>query len=795
MQRAGIQRLIRLAGECAADARYAFRTWRRQPGFVAVAVISLAAGIGLNTSVFSIINTVFLQSIRGVPEPARVATIGGRSSFPAFLAIRDSSTTFRGVAIWQPIGVDLRYRELALRRVVPAASDGYFDVLGVRPAAGRFFAPEAGRRPSSAAEVVLDYEFWRDVLQSDPAVIGDSMVVSGVAATIVGVAPQAFHGFGPERPPLWVSLGVLPGAAPDAARWDDGSAANWRLFGRLKDEETLGAVNGELAAIAQRNPSVFAGTPPRAATGAQRWTGPVSAEKRIEFLLVVVLPLAVVALILWIGCSNVANLLLARGAGRRKEIAIRLASGASRGRIVRLLLVESLLLAFCGGAAGILLAVWTRDAIWAFLPDAPRLAVEIDGTVLAYTAAVCVLATMLFGLAPALNTSRVDVAPLLKGDDSATRHVRRSARLRTFFLVTQFASSAALLMIAGTFVRTLIATQLGERAALMDTLVLAYAQSGERTGPARSAFWTDLRGAIAGVEGVVAVTLSAGNPSTIELRESGRDRSRPGALVSQQAIDGSFFRVANVRLVRGTDVTAQPPPTSTGRVLVNERAARQLAPGGDVLEQQFVGEDGRTVTVAGVVRDDEAEPRLYERLDEAAVERGNLIVRTTGAAEERVGSLRAAILARVPDRTFTRVSTLREAGTGPLQRLTGLATSVAILVLTLATVGLYGSIAFITSQRTREIAIRLAVGAPGPAVLRLVVRHAFLIVSGGTTVGLLGAAVAFRFMSGMIFARWTLDPVTVAGVLAVFSAATLAACCIPARRAMRIDPMHVLRAD
>ena len=214
-------RIVRWLSEIPGDVRYSLRTWSRQPGFAAVAVISLAAGIGLNTAVFSIINTIFFQPVRGVAEPGRIVDIGGRVSYAAFRDVRDGSLVMTETAAWQPVRADIRFRDISLRRVVPVVSERYFSVLGVRPARGRFFEPVSTRQPSAAPEVVLDHEFWTGALASDPAVIGQTIVVNGVPATILGVAPRAFHGFGPERPPLWLSMGMAPAVRSLPPRWED----------------------------------------------------------------------------------------------------------------------------------------------------------------------------------------------------------------------------------------------------------------------------------------------------------------------------------------------------------------------------------------------------------------------------------------------------------------------------------------------------------------------------------------------------------------------------------------------
>ena len=778
--------------EWISDIRYALRGWRRQPVFAAIAVLSLAAGIGLNTAVFSIVNAIFLQSIRGVPAPDRVAAISTRVSFATFRDLRDSVRTLDGVAAWQPVGVRLRYRDVVQRRVVPAVSDEYFAVLGVKPWRGRFFDVQHQRVPAASGEVVVDFEFWRDALGSDPAAIGQTIVINDTPVIIRGIAPHAFHGFGPERPPLWMPLGLLPTVRGTAPRWDDPDESGWRVFGRIAEGGSIDQVDAELAALAAREPHRFPAEPLRAGSGGERFAGPSSPEKRIEFLLVVVLPLAVVALILWIGCSNVANLLLARAAGRRKEIAIRMAHGAGRARLIRLLLTESFLLALGGGAAGLLLAIWCRDVIWAVLPEAPRLAVELDLNVLLYTGAVCVAATMLFGVVPALHATRVDVAPLLKSDE-AGGSVRRGGRIRAFFLVSQFAASTALLIVAGTFVRTVVTTHMGEQAALIDRLSVASVDAESLPAAARAEYWRAVRERIRQVPGVTALTLSAqGGERTVEITVGGLGPDEH-VLARVQRIDTDFFRMSDAAVIAGADLPEKIGDAAT--VLVNERVASRLRLGPAAVGTRIALEGSGPATIAGVVRDNAPDGQLYLRLADADVAAANILVRTDGPATTAVVPIRSAIAPLAADRTSAVVATLREASTGMLQRLTGLALVFAALVLSLAGVGLYGSVAFITAERTREIAIRMAIGAPRRAVLRMLLWEGAFVVLLGCAAGMALTGVAFRFMSGMIFARWTLEPFTVAGVLATFALTTLAACYVPGRRATRIDPIQALRAE
>ena len=783
--------------DVASDVRYALRGWVRQPGFVLIAVVSLGCGIGLNTAVFSIINSIFLQGIRGVPAPSQVVTIGERVPYRAVGAIRDTVSGLGQVAAWQPIGADIKAGDTLRRGAVPVVSDNYFETLGVVPARGRFFTPSPARLPEVSNEVVVDYEFWVSYLGSRPDVLGQTLLVNRVPVTIIGVAPKSFHGFGPERPPLWMPMGLLPAVRGSAVKWDDPAETGWRIVGRLADGVPLGQLNAELRTIATRLPDVFPTGPVVASVGPELWTGPVSAEKRIEFLLVVVLPLAVVALILWIGCSNVANLLLSRAAARRKEIAIRLASGASRARLVRLLLTESLLLALAGGAVGMLLAVWTLDFIWLTLPEAPRLAVELDTHVLLYTGAVCVLATMLFGLVPALHGTRVDITPLLKSDTPAAGgDVRRGVRMRRFFLVTQFASSMALVVVAGTFVRTIVAAHLGEQSAAMDHIAVAALETDLSSGPARAAYWQSVRGSLQRLPNVTAVTIASSRLTERAALVPEGTAAPPRSQVEIQRVDDGFMSASGVTIAAGRFDTGPTPLGSIERVAVNERVAQQFWGTNAVLDRRFtIGTAPSTFQIAAVVHDDNAGARVYRALRDGDVVTASILVRATAPAERTADAVRAALTPLASERGFIRVTTLRDASMGSLTRITRLALVIAGLVLALATVGLYGSIAFVTAQRTREIAIRMAIGAPRAAVLGLVAREGVLVVAAGSLIGLALIGIAFRFMSGMIFATWTLDPLTVAGVLAVFSMATLGASYLPGRRAARLDPMRVLRGD
>ena len=497
----------------ATDLRVLLRGFVRSPGFTALAVISLALGIGLNTAVFSLINALFWQSIRGVPEPHRVV-FGPRVSGVELARLRDGATTLEGLAGVARVPVQVAAGEVSVATVVPAVSEDYFPALHVAPRLGRLFDATLAQPGANTRVAVLDHRFWRDQMESDPGVIGRAVTLNGHPFTIAGVAPDGFHGAGPERPPLWVPLSAWPLLIGQPSVLTDPAREDLALIGRLRDGQSLDDATAELNLLRQRaaprETGGAAASRPRHLTlsaGREHWTAEPSPEKRVEFLLVTVVPLVIVAALLWIACSNVANLLLARGVGRRREIAIRLATGASRRRIVLLLLGETLLLALAGGALGVLVGAWTLDVVFATFSQFGTIDVSLDASVLAYTAAVSCLATVLAGLVPALEASRGDVSSVLKAEGTSLAVSVRGARLRAVFLTVQIAFALALLMVAGTFVRALVASHFGTDAARFEHIALAQVSLDPARAGAPAAIWDATRGALLRTPGVRGVTV------------------------------------------------------------------------------------------------------------------------------------------------------------------------------------------------------------------------------------------------------------------------------------------------
>ncbi len=778
------------------DLKFALRQLLKHPAFSAVAVVSLALGIGLNSAVFSIINTVFFQTIRGVDQPRRVVFGSERVSYPIYRSLRSEIHTLSGLAAMARTSVVILTDDEQTRRSVPVVSENFFGVLGVRPFLGQFFAANTGAgAPPVALEAVLDFQFWKRHWKGDPSVVGQTLSLNGKTFTVIGVAPEPFHGPGPERPPLWVPLGALPVLEGAHADWESGTRRPFDLIGRLRPKATSAQAQAEAALALARQPELAPEKPLRFDDGHEPWPGDMSAEKHAEFLLVTVVPLVVAGAILLIACSNVANLLLARAVSRRREIAIRLATGASRWRVLRLLLLESLLLATAGGALALLVSGWTVNFVFATFAEFGSLAVSVDGRVLLYTAVISLISTLLFGLTPALQATRTDVAMGLKTGGAGSISGRRGSRLQMFFLLIQIAGSMALLVITATFVRGLIASRFGKFAERADHLVLA--QVPELAAPiAPAELQRQLRERLGRLPGVRAVTLlESGQGESARLYPPGTEDQTNVPPVTVQRVDAAYFRVAGHQLLRGQNVDASKPAAAVEAV-VNEAAAHRFWPNGNPIEKRFSLDtaNGKGLLVAGVVRDENDRPWVYRPLPQDAAPATALLL-TDPPAEALVAPTGEALRSMASARAWPMVATLRQARMKGLSEITQVALLIGGLALLLAATGLYGSMAFASSQRTQEMGVRLALGATRRQVMGLLIGRGLKITAAGCAVGLGLVWMAFQLMNGLIFGKWRLDLWALLMVAVVFALASLAACWAPARRASRVDPTVALRAE
>ncbi|HEX8187922.1 MAG TPA: ABC transporter permease [Pyrinomonadaceae bacterium] len=813
------------------DVRYGSRMLARSPGFTLVSVVSLALGIGVNTAVFSLFNAVLIRALPVVRGQERLVWLRAPSSYPDYLDYREQAQGFEGMA------AATGTREFSLTRGgEPELVRGefvtanYFDVLGVGAHAGRGFVEAEGREP--ARVVVLSHQLWRARFDSDPGVVGRQVTLNGLGFTVVGVAPEGFVGTeaGLNRE-LWVPL---PAHAllnpPDAARVLDGGGgedilrvrhSHWlAVFARLRANVTREQAAAELAGVARRVAEAGGGRVDGETLRRVQLlplSGGMDPGDREQALPVAGVVMAVLGLVLLIACANIAGLLVARAAVRRRETAIRQALGAGRARLVRQWLTESLLLSCLGGAAGLLLALWANDVMASYAAGTPlaSLDLRLDYRVLAFTLLVSVGAGVAFGLAPALQASRLDLVTALKTEDALARAGSRRSRLRAAFVTAQVTLSVVLLVCAGLFIRSLWSAHAidpgfrVERALTVpvDLGLLRYKSEDGR------AFYRELLSRVAAQPGVESASLvrfaQLGNSFAqgqvfAEGRAAGAGE---GTDAGFNIVGPDYFRTMGTRLVRGRDFTDADREGAPGVAVVNETLAAMLWPGEDALGKRvsFEGAGGPFLEVVGVARDgkyrslgDRSRPYIYRPLMQSYEPRMTLVVRASGDPRALAGPVREHLRALDRNLPVADVRTLEEQfdlSLLPARVAAYTLGGFGLLALALAAIGIYGVVSYTVARRTREIGVRVALGAGRADVLRLILGEGLSAVGAGLGLGLLLSFALTRVLGGFLYGVTASDPLTFVGVPALLGSVALAAGYLPARRAAKVDPMVALRYE
>jgi predicted permease len=809
------------------DLRHALRALRKSPGFAAVAVVSLALGIGANAAAFSIVSSMLLRSLP-VEDPARVVALFGRRegqpplpfSYADYQSYRALGDVFEGLAAHTGTQVSLQGRERAEMVWGEMVTDNYFQVVGARLATGRGFLPEEGVEGARPA-AVLGHGLWLRRFGGDPAVVGGTLRLNGREFTIVGVAPEGFVGtrlfsFAPE---IFVPLGQHERLRPETAGWLDDPATSWlSVVGRLKPGVTLERAQAAASALATaqaREDSQRQGLGVRFyanRTLINPWILDPAVLQRMAALL-----LLAMSLVLAIACANVANLLLTRAAGRRREIAVRLSLGAGRGRLVRLLLTESFVLAALGAAAGLLFAVWMVDLSRGFRPTldfATAFVLRVDGHVLAYTAAVSVVTALVFGLVPALQAARTSLVPALKDESAASVGTR--SRAREVLVTVQIALALLLLVGAGLFVRSFRNAQAIDPGFDPQGVLLASVHLGMqgyddvRQVEFRERVLRDLS-ALPGVRSAglaFPLPLDAYSRSmgvTLEGGATVRESERPD--VFESMVGPGYFATMRTPILRGRALDERDRAGAPPVAVVNEAFARRFWPGRDALGRRFSldGDEGPWVEVVGIARDgkyltlgEPPRPYMFLPLAQRPSPRLTILVRTEGNPEELLPSVRAALQRLDPALPLYAVRTLRQQMETPLSGAQSGAATVGLfgaLALILAAAGIYGVVSYAVAQRTREIGVRVALGARKADVVGMVLRRGAGMASVGIALGLVGASVLGRSLSGFLYGISGMDWPTYAAIAALLAGVTLLASWIPARRAARLDPLKALRAE
>jgi predicted permease len=811
------------------DLHYAIRMLWKTPAFTMVAVVSLALGIGLNTAIFSLVNVILIRPVPVVKAQSDLMWLRAPISYPDYVDYREQTQSFEGLAALTGTSeFSLSFGgepELITGEYV---SENYFDLLGVGALKGRTFDKSEGQTPTPF--VVLSEHLWRTRLNSDPSIIGRQVSINGLGFTVVGVAPAKFIGteVGLNRE-LWVPLGMHPVLnPPEAARLADPVADRFKernshwlaVFGRLQPGVSRDQAGSELSNVARRVAEANTGkVNPETLRSVQllRMSGGMDPRDQEEALPLAGIVMAVVALVLLIACANIANLLLARAAMRRRETAIRQALGASRPRLVRQWLTESILLGVIGGGLGLLLALWSNQLLISYLQGTPLASLDIglDYRVLGFALAVSVATGIIFGLAPALQSSRLDLVMALKSDDAFQSTGRRS-RLRAVFVTAQVTLSVVLLVGAGLFIRSLQSANAIDPGFRVDRALLVPVNLGllryKETEGVK--FYNDLLRRVEaqpGVERASLVRFSQLGFSYAQFQVfaegKGAADGDEGTSVGFNVVGPNFFKTMETPLVRGREFTEADRKGAPGIVVLNETLAAMLWPGQDALGKRvsLEGPKGPFLEVVGVARDSKyrslgetPRPYVYHPVLQSYDPKMTLVVRTKGEPQSVAGAVREQIRALDPNLPVADVKTLRDQldlSLFPSRVAAWTLGGFGVLALLLAAIGLYGVVAYSVAQRTREIGVRMALGAKEKDVLRLVLGEGLFVIGIGLVIGLLLAFAATRVIAGFLYGVGATDALTFAGVPLLLGLVAVVASYIPARRATKVDPLVALRYE
>jgi predicted permease len=826
---------------------FALRTLFKTPFVTIVAIVSLALGIGANAAIFSLFNQILLEPLP-VPEPVRLVNLAAPGpkpgsqncsqagdcetvfSYPMFRDLEKVQTPFTGIAAHLSFGANLSARGQTQDGEGMLVSGSYFPVLGLTPRIGRLLTPDDDRAPGESHVVVLGYTYWQTRFGADPAVLGQPLIVNGQTMTIVGVAPKGFDGttLG-VRPNVYTPI-TMRGFSQLSKAFDNRRNYWMYLFARLKPGISIEQARTAMATpyhtivndveaplqkgMSPQTLARFRAKPILLEPGS-RGQSSVSREAKSPLTLL----MGVTGFVLLIACANIANLLLARGAGRAGEMAIRLSIGAGRGQLVRQLLGESCLLAILGGVGGLVVAQWTLNLMAALLPAqaAETVTLTIDPIVMLFAAALAIGTGVLFGLFPALHSTRPDLMSALKGQSGQPSGARSASRFRTSLATAQIALSMALLVSAGLFTRSLFnisRIDLGLHADNVVTFQISPARNGYKVEQSRQLFERveDELGALPGVSGVTSSTVPLlagsnwGNDVSVEGFKAGPDTDSNSRF---NEVGPGYFPTLGIPLLAGRDFTRADALTAPQVAIVNEAFATKFNLGHDAVGKRMSNKGSNTpltMEIVGIVKNAKysdvkrAIPPIFfipYRQDET-IGQINFYVRTGSDPERFLGNI-PKVMARLD--TNLPVENLR---TLPqqvrenvfLDRFIGvLSASFACLATLLAAVGLYGVLAYTVSQRTREIGLRMALGAAPARVRAMVLRQVGVMVGIGGAIGLAAAVGLGRFAQSLLFELEGTDPFVLGAAAVSLSLVALAAGFIPAHRASQVDPMSALRYE
>lgn len=796
------------------DIRYGIRGFFKRPAFTVVALIALALGIGANTAIFSLVNAVVLQPLP-FPESDRLVWVYGniktgsnRASVAPldYLDFREQNTTFEQFAATfsVPLSLNLTGAGEPERLSAAGVTGNYFQTLGVTPMMGRAFQME-NEKPALNQVAILSYSLWQKTFGGDPAIVGKTVTLDSKSCEVIGVMPQSFSF--PQTAQVWIPINFDRGPEMKQRK-----AHFMRPIGRLKPGVTLAQAQADTDIIAQRLEEQF----PASNTGWNLRLVPLQDQLVGNIRPTLFILFGAVGFVLLIACANVANLLLVRAAAREKEIALRTALGAGRFRIVRQMITESVLLALAGGVLGALLAFWGVDLLVKLGGDSipPTANVKIDLTVLAFTFILSIVTGVLFGLAPALRTLKLNLSESLKEGGRSAGHSAPRNRTRSVLVVLESAVAVVLLIGAGLLIKSFIRlnnVQPGFDPSQVLTMRVDLPREKYSKPELTGNFFTQLQGRVASLPGVESVGLItelplSGQPNDMPFTIAGR----PAATMNQmfgadfRRINRQYFEAMRIPLLRGRNFTDLETQQASKVIIVSDRLASEVFPNEDPLGKRLVmmmGDDQwEIVGVVGDIRhramEIDPQPTMYM----PSVQTGgtNLVIRTQGDPANLTAAVREEVKAIDPDQPIAAVRTMDEwvaRSVAASRYRTTLLGLLALVALVLASTGIYGVMSYSVAQRTHEIGVRMALGARGLDVLKLVVRQGMVLVIIGVAVGVVGAFALTRVMSTLLFGVTAKDPLTFVTVGLVLSAVAFIACYIPACRATKVDPLTALRYE
>jgi predicted permease len=807
------------------DVRYGLRMLARNPGFTAVAVLAIALGIGVNAGIFSVLNAVGLRMLP-VPGAEQIVSVDqifhGKYkrnvhgeptlfSYSEYQEYRANNHVFSGLIAYDPFLNATLAGGRARQLFGQLASCNYFDALNEHPSLGRGFVEGDCAVPAAGTVVVLGDQLWQGAFGADPTLIGKRVVLNRIAFTVIGIAPAGFGGTEPVPSSFWVPITMQPVMEPESDLLSDANVSWLALLGRVKPGVSIGKVRADLSVIANSLDERHAGRKTSLAIRTATFLG--RPEEHNLVLTAAAVILVAFGLVLLIACANVANLMLARATARQREMAIRLSVGAGRWRLIRQLLTESLLLALMGGAAGSVLAFWSFEALSNFvlshLPHGtPELALNLtpDVRVLGYALLLTILTGVASGLAPALQASRADVNTALKEGD--TRFGVRSSWLRQSLVGVQVAVCMILLIAAGLLLRGLYFAQTADPGFSMTGITIASMDlrtQGFKEEPA-AAFERGLKEKVAALPGVDGIAEARQTP--LNDNHWVTNFSIPGKPaeydVENNAISQGYFSMIGIPIVRGRDFTEQEVRTGASVAIISEATAQKFWPGEDPIGKILREGDKSDLQIVGVAKDAQVSHlgeshKLYVYLPAGPKEQSRLqlMIHGGGGFAAVAAGVRDAASQLDPDVMVdvTRFEDNMEVWRTPPRIAAALAGGLGALGLLLAGVGVYGVVAYAVSRRTREIGIRMTLGADGRDVMRLVLRQSMRPVLIGGAIGIVACAGVSWVLSSMLFGISAHDPIAFSLVPAFLLGVALLASYVPARRATKVNPVVALRYE